>query len=74
MKKSKEPTGWAQWIFYCHAPLVLKKPWEQLKPSAKAEFTKNGPIPCEGGFAPGEWCEQCRFGGKGVQEDAEINT
>lgn len=26
------------------------------------EFVVNGPIPCEGGGVPGEWCDGCRFG------------
>lgn len=46
----------------CHADAELFLPWEKLSTAAKREFSKNGPIPCEGGGMPGEWCVGCRFG------------
>jgi hypothetical protein len=46
----------------CHAKPVLFRPWEKMPEAAKREFKINGPIPCEGGGIPGEWCAGCRFG------------
>jgi len=46
----------------CFADPELFKPWDQMTAAAKSEFDKNGPIPCEGGGVPGEWCNGCRFG------------
>lgn len=46
----------------CYADLVLFEPWDKMTEDARDEFTKNGPIPCEGGGVPGEWCADCRFG------------
>jgi hypothetical protein len=73
MKPTKIPTGHAEYVFYCHAPLELKEPWDKLIAVAKREFSKHGPIPCQRGFKPGPWCEQCRFG-KSVEQDYEIRT
>lgn len=57
-----EPRAEADIRFKCHADPVLFKPWEEMPKKAQNEFTRNGPIPCEGGGVPGEWCLQCRFG------------
>lgn len=46
----------------CHAAPGLFLPWERMTVAAQREFETNGPIPCEGGGAPGEWCAGCRFG------------
>lgn len=46
----------------CHAAPELFKQWEDLSKAARREFKVNGPIPCEGGGLPGEWCAGCRFG------------
>lgn len=46
----------------CFADKSLFLPWENLSRAAKNEFDKNGPVPCEGGGIPGEWCSNCRFG------------
>lgn len=46
----------------CHASHELFLPYERLSDQVKEEFTVNGPIPCEGGGMPGEWCVHCRFG------------
>lgn len=46
----------------CFADPVLFLPWDEMTSEARDEFDVNGPIPCEGGGVPGEWCEQCRFG------------
>lgn len=46
----------------CYAAPVLFIRWDDMPKGAKDEFDRNGPIPCEGGGTPGEWCEQCRFG------------
>ncbi len=46
----------------CHAAAELFLRWEELSPAARKEFQDQGPIPCEGGGLPGEWCARCRFG------------
>lgn len=46
----------------CYADPQLFVPAEKLSKAALAEFRVNGPIPCEGGGVPGEWCGNCRFG------------
>jgi len=46
----------------CYADPQLFLPWENLTPAVKREFQVNGPLPCEGGGVPGEWCGECRFG------------
>ena len=46
----------------CLADPGLFLDWDEMTSEARDEFDVNGPIPCEGGGVPGEWCEQCRFG------------
>ena len=46
----------------CHAARGLFLAWDEMEPEGRDEFNLNGPIPCEGGGVPGEWCEECRFG------------
>ena len=46
----------------CFASPILFEPWDQMPENARQEFKINGPIPCEGGGLPGQWCEGCRFG------------
>lgn len=67
--KQREPRRSTIVECHCYAKQALFKPWEQMTEAAKAEFDKNGPIPCEGGGLPGEWCAGCRFGKVGDPED-----
>ena len=46
----------------CFVDPLLAMPWEAMGEAEQHEFEQNGPIPCEGGFVPGEWCGDCRFG------------
>lgn len=46
----------------CFAKPILFIGWDNMPADAKEEFETNGPIPCEGGGLPGEWCAGCRFG------------
>ena len=46
----------------CFIDPALVKPWEAYTEAERDEFEAHGPIPCEGGFLPGLWCEDCRFG------------
>ena len=46
----------------CYASPILFEPWYQMPEAARQEFEINGPIPCQGGGVPGEWCAGCRFG------------
>lgn len=52
----------------CMADPMLFRRWEDMPPKARKEFEKNGPIPCEGGGVPGEWCLGCRFVGEVSRE------
>ena len=58
----KSPRLEMQIIVECHAKPALFFPWDKMTKAAKAEFEKNGSIPCEGGGRPGIWCDGCRFG------------
>jgi hypothetical protein len=49
-------------IYQCFASQKLFGDWDDLSTAARKEFVTNGPIPCEGGGVPGEWCANCRFG------------
>ncbi len=73
MAKSKfyqdEPRQIGTIDFECHAKPELFLAWDDMSKAAQKEFTKNGPIPCEGGGVPGEWCATCRFGR--VKRDAD---
>jgi|CXWL01.1.fsa_nt_gi hypothetical protein len=60
--KRRFPRLTTQVLCECFAKDVLFKPWDKMPKSAQEEFEKNGPIPCEGGGVPGQWCERCRFG------------
>jgi hypothetical protein len=55
----------------CFADPVLFVGWEKMPDSARNEFNQNGPIPCEGGGLPGEWCQGCRFGAVLPPEDVD---
>lgn len=46
----------------CFADPVLFLDWDEVPAEAQNEISVNGPIPCEGGGLPGEWCQDCRFG------------
>ena len=46
----------------CHAAPGLFLDWDDMTSEHRDEFDLHGPIPCEGGGVPGEWCEGCRFG------------
>ena len=60
--KQKTPRCESNVRCQCLAKPVLFLDWDKMPKSAQQEFTKNGPIPCEGGGVPGPWCEECRFG------------
>lgn len=47
------------------------KPWDAYTEAQKDEFFLHGPLPCDGGFRPGLWCEDCRFGHVSVFEAEE---
>ncbi len=53
----------------CHIDPVLVKPWDEYTPAEQAEFFDHGPIPCEGSFEPGRWCDTCRFGQNSADEE-----
>lgn len=53
----------------CYADERLFLPWDDMPKAIQNEFTKNGPIPCEGGGVPGQWCDACRFGVVHAPED-----
>lgn len=53
----------------CFADPVLFLDWDEMPLGARGEFEVRGPIPCEGGGVPGEWCEQCRFGNVGFDRE-----
>ena len=55
----------------CYIDPALVKPWEAYSEAEQAEFDDHGSIPCEGGFTPGIWCEECRFGDRTTDEAAE---
>lgn len=55
----------------CCADPRLAVPWEAMGEAEQDEFAQHGPIPCDGGFMPGEWCGGCRFGHVEVSEGAE---
>lgn len=59
----KEPRAKSTLEAECYAHPRLFLPYEQLNKAERREFDTNGPIPCEGGGTPGEWCNGCRFGG-----------
>ena len=65
-KKSRyrqtRPRSIAMLTVECFAAPALFKPWEKMTAGQQNEFAANGPIPCEGGGLPGEWCAGCRFG------------
>lgn len=58
----KEPRCITDTRAYCYASPELFKSWASMSKAARKEFDKNGPIPCEGGGIPGQWCDMCRFG------------
>jgi hypothetical protein len=53
----------------CYADPRLFEEWDTLSKDAKLEFIKNGPVPCEGGGTPGQWCDSCRFGHVDAPDD-----
>lgn len=55
----------------CFAAPVLFISWDEMPQTAREEFNTNGPIQCEGGGVPGEWCESCRFGKVEMERDFE---
>lgn len=63
-----EPRASSMTFAECFAAPELFQPWEQMTKAARREFSVNGPIPCEGGGVPGEWCARCRFGKVGEPE------
>lgn len=67
--RQKLPRQTAIMIYQCFAKPVLFLPWDDMPKTAQREFKKNGPIPCEGGGMPGEWCLNCRFGAVEVSEE-----
>lgn len=48
--------------FICTADDDLFGEWDDLPDHARQEYEDNGPVPCDGGGVPGEWCTRCRFG------------
>lgn len=60
--RQKAPRCTATVRCQCFAKSVLFLSWESMPEEARVEFKENGPIPCEGGGVPGEWCGDCRFG------------
>ena len=66
----KTPRCTATIQFRCHAKISLFLEWDKMTASAQMEFIDNGPVPCEGGGIPGDWCGACRFGKVG-QPDIE---
>lgn len=60
--RKKQPRSERLLSCRCFADPVLFRQWEHMPQEARDEFKNNGPIPCEGGGVPGEWCAGCRFG------------
>ena len=60
--RQDDATAWATWIATCHIALELRQPWETMTDAQQQEFEDHGPVPCDGSFAPGPWCADCRFG------------
>lgn len=50
------------WTYHCTIPSDYIGEWESLSQEAKNEFETRGPVPCDGGFSTGSWCNRCRFG------------
>ena len=55
----------------CFADPRLAMAWEAMGEAERDEFEQHGPIPCDGGFMPGEWCGDCRFGHVEMSEGEE---
>ena len=52
----------------CFIDPILVKDWDEYTLDEEDEFFVNGPIPCDGSFQPGLWCEDCRFGKVSVHD------
>ena len=56
----------------CFIDERLVKPWKDYTLEEQEEFILHGAIPCDGGFTPGMWCEDCRFGAVTCEERKEL--